>query len=122
LNGRRGEKKVQSVAKRNKTPQEEPEQAGISDQLARIGKVLAMSAIRDANQQDQIKFLSSVGYTPTQIGSMLKTTPQRCERDIASAQTEEVAVLLAFSRGRQSRSEAFWRAAEEARARPRPAI
>lgn len=62
------------MRKLNSSTAEGSEEPGISAQLDRIGKILAMSVVRNENQQEQVKFLNAVGYTPTQIGEMLKTS------------------------------------------------
>lgn len=62
------------MRKQNSLGADAADEPGVSGQLERIGRILAMAVIRNENQQEQVKFLSAVGYSPTQIGEMLKTS------------------------------------------------
>jgi len=45
--------------------------AEIATELVRIAKILALSVVRTAKREEQVGFLSAVGYTPGEIATIL---------------------------------------------------
>jgi IS30 family transposase len=43
--------------------------------LNRVGKVMAMNAVRGLEESEQIRVLSAAGYSPAEIGALLDKRP-----------------------------------------------
>lgn len=51
------------------------EEQRISIEIQRLSKVLALTAVKNLQQNEQISFLDAVGYPPIEIAEMVRTTP-----------------------------------------------
>jgi hypothetical protein len=51
------------------------EMDGVSLEVSRLARVLALKTVKDLPQNQQISFLGAAGYEPAEIAEMVRTSP-----------------------------------------------